>query len=605
MADIQIGVNQGDTVYYFDQSVGSVVTRNWFFPGGTPTGGTAFGPAIQYNSVNSFGYNASLLVTDAAGITAAASKSNIIVVSPEIANPSITITPSTLYMGPVVTYGATGSTGTGFVSYVWNIPGIGATSGPTLSNVYKQYNDWYALAGTYAGLPGASYVAPVTLLVTTAVGNTFNVSTTATYYKYGPVEEVDYNQATYPYGISGPYYVPTVISANSGGIGLGGSSVVISIDQSMVAGWVNSYFHSTTENCYYWANTDDLDYTNGTVFGPIQFKTIFSGAALTLAGATYLANPTIDLGNYIVPGAIAGILNNIFYITDYPAGGRITDAKTGGRQWSNNAIQSYLSNTYYLSNSSKFIENGGIAAGNSPNYDLATVEEYLASGYYNLNGGYGATAHGPCVPSSDFFRNVYSVNTITVDITIQIEMENNPSAYQYNVTISSPGGTGNSPDTYLVSVQDNVRGLGIASILNNATAAIGSPNRLSNYILFEASPYYSPYESGGWTLGRQYSPSNFNGLRISVTNPEVIGTGTVLDGDYIKSVTITWGPNWGNDVVGGGYFVRDRPLATYPGSLFSTPRWISWLGLKETMEIPTAAPTHNEYFRGWKIGGLI
>jgi hypothetical protein len=52
--------------------------------------------------------------------------------------------------------------------------------------------------------------------VTTAVGNTFNVSTTATYYKYGPVEEVDYNQATYPYGISGPYYVPTVISANSG-----------------------------------------------------------------------------------------------------------------------------------------------------------------------------------------------------------------------------------------------------------------------------------------------------------------------------------------------------------------------------------------------------
>jgi hypothetical protein len=149
MADIQIGVNQGDTVYYFDQSVGSVVTRNWFFPGGTPTGGTAFGPAIQYNSVNSFGYNASLLVTDAAGITAAASKSNIIVVSPEVANPSITISPSTLYMGPVVTYGVAGSTGTGFVSYAWNIPGIGATSGSSLSTVTKQYNDWYALAGTY------------------------------------------------------------------------------------------------------------------------------------------------------------------------------------------------------------------------------------------------------------------------------------------------------------------------------------------------------------------------------------------------------------------------------------------------------------------------
>ena len=165
----------------------------------------------------------------------------------------------------------------------------------------------------------------------------------------------------------------------------------------MVAGWVNSYFHSTTENCYYWANTDDLEYTDGTVFGPIQFKTIFSGAALTLAGATYIANPTIDLGNYITPGALSALLNNVFYITDYPAGGRITTAKTGGRQWSNSAIEKYLSNTYYLSNSSKFIENGGISSGNLPNYNLATVDDSVNYGTYNLNGGYGATAHGPCV----------------------------------------------------------------------------------------------------------------------------------------------------------------------------------------------------------------
>jgi hypothetical protein len=601
MADIQIGVNQGDTVYYFDQSVGSVVTRNWFFPGGTPTGGTAFGPAIQYNSVNSFGYNASLLVTDAAGITAAASKSNIIVVSPEVANPSITISPSTLYMGPVVTYSVAGSTGTGFVSYAWNIPGIGATSGSSLSTVTKQYNDWYALAGTYAGLPGASYVAPVTLLVTTSVGNTFNTNSTATYYKYGPVEEVDYNQATYPYGISGPYYVPTVISANSGGIGLGGSSVVVKIDQSMVSGWVNSYFHSTTENCYYWANTDDLDYTTGTVFGPIQFKTIFSGAALTLAGATYLANPTIDLGNYIVPGAIAGMLNNIFYITDYPAGGRITDSKTGGRQWSNNAIQAYLSNTYYLSNSSKFIENGGIGASNSPFYNLASVDEYVNQGTYNLSGGYGATAHGPCVPTSTFFQAVHGVSGIVVDVDVIITSENNPSGYQYNVKLSPSGGTGNSLDTFLVSVQDNSRGDGIAKILNKATDLIGSPTRLSDFITFEASPYYAPYEGGGNTLNKQYDAVNFNGLRVSITNPQVNGTGTILDGDYIKTITLEWGSDWTNAVVGNGFFGRDRPFASYPGP--GPQRWISWLGVKETMSIPTAA--HDSYFRGWKIGGLI
>ena len=601
MADIQIGVNQGDTVYYFDQSVGSIASRDWFFPGGTPTGGTAFGPAIQYNSVNSFGYNASLLVTDAAGVTAAASKSNIIVVYPEVANPSITISSPPLYMGPVITYGVAGSTGSGFVSYSWNIPGVGATSGSALANVYKQYDDWYALSGTYVGLPGAAYTASVTLSVTTAVGNTFNTSTNATYYKYGPVEEVDYNQATYPYGISGPYYVPTVISANSGGIGLGGSSVVISIDQSMVAGWVNSYFHSTTENCYYWANTDDLEYTDGTVFGPIQFKTIFSGAALTLAGATYIANPTIDLGNYITPGALSALLNNVFYITDYPVGGRITTAKTGGRQWSNSAIEKYLSNTYYLSNSSKFIENGGISSGNLPNYNLATVDDSVNYGTYNLNGGYGATAHGPCVPTSTFFQTVHGISGITVDMLVQITCENNPSGYQYAVTLSSPGGTGNSPDLNLVSVQDNSRGDGIATILNKATDLIGGPTKLTDFILFEASPYYAPYEGGGYTLGKQYDAVNFNGLRVSVMNPEVNGTGTILDGDYIKTITLTWGPDWNSAIVGNGLFGQDRPLASNPGP--ASPEWISWLGVKETMSIP--ADSHVAYFRGWKIGALI
>ena len=83
MADIQIGVNQGDIVYFFDQSVGSIVSRDWFFPGGSPTGGTAYGPQVRYNSVNSMGYDVSLSITDIAGVTAGITKSNIIVVSPE------------------------------------------------------------------------------------------------------------------------------------------------------------------------------------------------------------------------------------------------------------------------------------------------------------------------------------------------------------------------------------------------------------------------------------------------------------------------------------------------------------------------------------------
>jgi len=153
----------------------------------------------------------------------------------------------------------------------------------------------------------------------------------------------------------------------------------------------------------------------------------------------------------------------------------------------------------------------------------------------------------------------------------------------------------------LVSVQNNSRGDGIATILNKATDLIGGPTKLTDFILFEASPYYAPYEGGGFTLSKQYDAVNFNGLRVSVMNPEVNGTGTILDGDYIKTITLTWGSDWNSAIVGNGLFGQDRPLASDPDP--ASPRWISWLGIKETMSIPTDA--HDSYFRGWKIGGLI
>ena len=88
---------------------------------------------------------------------------------------------------------------------------------------------------------------------------------------------------------------------------------------------------------------------------------------------------------------------------------------------------------------------------------------------------------------------------------------------------------------------------------------------------------------------------------MSKLNPEVNGTGTILDGDYIKTITLTWGPNWNSAIVGNGLFGQDRPLASNPGP--ASPEWISWLGVKETMSIP--ADSHVAYFRGWKIGALI
>jgi hypothetical protein len=601
MSNIQIGINQGDVVYYFDQSVGSVVDRDWFFPGGTPTGASVFGPAISYNGVNSVGYNVSLLVTDAAGVTAGESKSNIIVVFPESPNPSISVTPSTLRMGVDVNYSVAGSTGTGFVSYFWNIPGLGATSGSSLSSITQQYNDWFTLTGTYSGLPGASYISPVTLTVTTAVGNTFNISTNSTYFKYGPVEDINYNTTSFPYGVSGPYYLPTVIGPNSGSIGLGGSNPVIKIDQSYGStAWNNSYFHSTTENCYFWPNNEDLNeggYTTNT-FTPIQFKVIFSGSVLSSAGASYTSDPALDLGNYINPGFINANLNDTFYITDYPAGGAINLARIGVKDWDNNAIELYLSNTYYLSNSSKYIENAG-SNKTGPISNLAVVDEYLKGGY-NLNGGYGTNNHGPCIPTSYFFESVKSVPGLEVDVTITVLCKESGANYSYDVVLSPPGGTGNSPDKYLTTVQSNSNGKGIAQILNEATALIGSPNNLSDFIIFESDKSYCCYQGGGSSSNPQYDAQSFNGLRISITNPIVSNTGTSLDGgEIITGLNLSWGPNWSSGIHGGGYFLTDREIASNSNS---SQEMISWLGVKENMQIDYNDP--DSYFRGWKIGGI-
>ena len=57
MADIILGIEQGDIIYYYDTSIGDVVQRDWSFQGGTPTGATSYGPAVTYNGVNSNGYS--------------------------------------------------------------------------------------------------------------------------------------------------------------------------------------------------------------------------------------------------------------------------------------------------------------------------------------------------------------------------------------------------------------------------------------------------------------------------------------------------------------------------------------------------------------------
>ena len=617
MADIQIGVNQGDTVYYYDQSVGSIVSRDWFFPGGTPTGGTTYGPAVNYNSANSLGYDASLFVTDAAGVTGIASKKNIIVVYPEIITAQITATPNFAYMGNTVTYQSTGLTGTGYASYTWSIPGLGATSGSSLSSVSNYYSDWYTLTGTYTGLPGSTYIGTAALAVTSNVGNNANASQSVTFYKIGLSEDINYNTTSpISYPITGPYYTCSVLSANSGSIGLGGSNVVLKIDQNgsySGQAWDNLYFHSTNEYCYYFPNNNDLVNSGGYTFDIIPFKTIFSGASLTLAGASYTPSPRIDLGNYITPGFISTHLNNAFYITDYPQGGQLTDAKVGNREWSNDAIAEYMSNKYYLTTSSKYIENGGFGSGKVPLVRLAPLEASLNGngGGYKFDGGYsaGGTAHGPCVPSSKFFDDIYGASDVTVDVTIQIGTEAG-TIYQFNVTLSDSSDAGNTPDGYLITAQNTSYGtyVGLVYKLNSALNSIGSPNKLSDFIGFDQAKYFAAYENGGATINaaKQYDSLNFPGIRLYIKDPSVYNTGiSALDMNNIKSIRVFWGPGWNADVAGQGYFTRDRNLASTSGPIGSNSAWNSWLGFNAVFGLPFTMPIKASYLRGWRIGGAV
>jgi len=617
MADIQIGVNQGDTVYYFDQSIGNIVSRDWLFIGGTPTGGTSYGPAIKYNSTNALGYNTSLLVTDAAGVTGAANKTNIIVVYPEVMTAQITATPNSTSMDVNVIYQSIGLTGSGYASYNWSIPGLGATSGSSLDSVTGPYPDWYTLTGLYTGLPGSTYIGTATLSVTSNVGNNANTATNVTFYKYGPYEDINYNDNPY-YPITGPYYTCSVLSANSTAIGLGGSNVVLKIDQNGSHSgqmWDNLYFHSTNEYCNYYPNNDDILQSQyaGQTFGIISTKIIFSGASLTLAGASYTPDSKIDLGNYITTGFINTNLNDTFYITDYPQGGLLTGAKTGNREWSNGAINEYMSNKYYLTTSSKYIENGGFTSGKIPRVNLASVEASvnLDAGSYKFDGGYGAggTAHGPCVPSSKFFDDKFGVSDITVDVTIQIATEN-AVAYSFNVTLSDSGDAGNTPDVWLITAQDTAHGTGtgLVSIFNTALGSIGSTNKLSDFIGFEQSPYFAAYENGGASnnAAKQYDAANFPGIRFYVKDPAVENTGTVLDSENIASVSISWGPGWAADVEEQGYFTSDRKLTSVLGSFKSDiASLISWLGFKSNCGLPSSFVTKANYLRGWRIGGSV
>jgi len=596
----QTGAGQGDTIYFYDTSSGQVVSRSWEFPGGTPTGATSTSPLVVYNIPNTNGWDVKLLITDSTGITGVAEGKNIVVIFPESFTLNFTANPSSSLIDQNVTYQSTGTAGSGLTGsgYNWVIPGLGATSGVSLSSVSYSIPEWFDLTGTYLGSPNQAYLATATLSAVSNLGNNFSLNKNVTFYKLGPQESVNYADSV-TYAVSGPYYTPSVFGYLTSGMNLGGNNIVLEINQNYPSqAWNNAFFHSTDEAVYFYPNS--TDYSDH--YSSLKFKFIWGGNNLALGGISVPGDPRFSPGNYIITGDVSTNFSDKFWITDYTTSGAlltqyaaVTASTT--RKWSNSYISDFLSNTYHLSNSSKYIENAGFNNSNSqPNANLATVVGYLQPNEagYSWNGGYsGVDKHGVCVPTSQLINLLYGYSGAVVDLNVVLYSTSGIALSTTNVILSPSGGAGNTPDGYLLRAQTD-GSAGIADLINLFLAS----NSMNTYIQAQAQNFYSCYEGGNGfgSIPNYYNSTTFNGLKISVLQPTYAG-------NQIGSIGITWGPAYQSHIS----LIPGLPSSSilnlpFAGTNTSTSSFISWSGLNQRLYVN---PNTSPYFRGWKLGGSL
>ncbi len=135
-----LAICPGSTISFTDQSIGTISSRAWSFPGGTPSSSSFLNPTITYNTPGT--YNVSLSVTGATG-NDLETKSNYITV---YAKPTVSIAGNAnLCLGSSTLLTANASAGSGSISsYQWYRNGV-----PTGSNSSTLSA---TLAGTYTVL---------------------------------------------------------------------------------------------------------------------------------------------------------------------------------------------------------------------------------------------------------------------------------------------------------------------------------------------------------------------------------------------------------------------------------------------------------------------
>lgn len=572
MADEVLSIKQGDTIYFYDTTIGDVASYSWNFNGGNPSTSINPNEYVTFIGTNPSGYSISLSVTSSSGVTVGITKSDIISVNVETISSAFTLNTNSKLMSENLLTGTTGATASsGIANYSWVIPGLGSTSGINLNSPSYTENNWYNISGTYSGAVNSSYLATSSLTITSNVPNTSTTNQNITYYKMGPSEEYDLDDIS----LSGPYYDPYIYPYNSGSIGIGGSNLVINLSQPYPSSvFNNTLFHSTGEVFFFYPNNVDA---SGLTYTTIKLRIILSKIQLDGLGAVYtVLNSEFTNGSYMLPGGINDIFGGNIYLTDYTTSGgsQLTLLQDPlGRGWQNQDIIEYLKNTYYKSTSSKWIENNKI---NTIAYDFLIHEKIGEA--YDFAGGYSTPPKpGILVPSSSFIYSIIGENT-EVKIVLSAYDSANAQLATIQIILSENGDQGNSPDGMILTTNDTGYGtsLGIVSIINNAINA----SSLAGNILLESSTSFSPY-----TL--EYS-TDFPGMRISLVDP-------VFSSTEIAYVKMYWSPAYINFVTGKeGLTGLELPFCSTTGSSFT--------GLPEEIFNFSSGGVLQ---RGWTIGNQI
>jgi len=522
-----VGVYQGDYLYFYDLSVGSIISRDWYFPGGSPTGSNLFAPIIQYNSPNQSGYSATLTVSDGA-LTASVTEGNLVIVYPESASDirlNIYQNNNPENMSWTVTYGISGSTGSGLSYYTWNIPGVGGFTGT--SNTYSvALNDWGVLTGSEYGAVYSTYQGTAQASITTLSGNTFSDSESITYNKSGVGEGInlcDYPAAASPTAHNVKYFdiQPVVYYDGSGeggtayrltsSISMSGSGLVLQVFQTPTPIFNNTSFHAQGESMTFYSPSWDISPLQGSA---IEGQVVASYSAFNTLGITggIVSNVSsltrYTQGNYMKPSDIGNNQSYRFYFADvfnqlvYPT------QLGSGRYWSQDAINVYLNDTSFASVSSRSYE---ISGQTLPGI-IDKTSDY--AGFVSLYGGPGVPFDGD--------HNV--IFTIQYYGSTNRNLSGSTLLATHNIPLGTGGigDRGNSPLRTFLLAQDTGYGPGIATKLNTWFSA----NNLSPYMGATASPYFATYENAQAINGAVYPtpaaavnyafPQDFNGIRLSI-----------------------------------------------------------------------------------------